>query len=1139
MAIFHCDAKIIARGDGHSAVAAAAYRAGECIVETRTGEVHDYSRRSGVDHCEIIAPRGAAGWCKKRAWLWNRAEDAERRADSQIARQIELALPRELSIKQRRRLVRRFVRKQFTSRGMVADIAYHDQDGENPHVHILLTMRRLAGSGFAAKKERAWNRRECVGEWRSGWARDVNAFLRRAGCRNRVDHRTLAAQRADALAAGDDELAAKLDRAPGRHYGRAATAIQARADRVESADWAHGEALRVGEADQPDYRYVAEPYMPSSRVADIREGIELENAERSIRREGEHLARERTALEKKIADVARADGLNDEEIDNIHSAAEAREAGSGLEAVHLATKAHVERWKTAEESARAVGVDVDSVSSGARGRNPGALKAIELATQKRQTEIKTAARAAGLDAETIGKLYDEAEAQRTGSGWTAVESATAAQVHRRKRAQRVARKFGIDIGNVLAAAGTRNDDPVTALESMILERWTKISTEARAADLDNETITRIWRAAEQQESDSGWRRVQEETAARVERQTKAVNSARAVGVNVDVVMSKARARRADPLMALESAATKRQEAIRQEARTAGLDDSTINRVYDQGEQRQPGSGYRAIESATVARVERQTKAASSARAVGVNVDAVMSKARARRADPLMALESAATKRQEAIRQEARTAGLDDSTINRVYDQGEQRQPGSGYRAIESATVARVERQTKAVSSARAVGVNVDAVMSKARARRADPLMALESAATKRQEAIRQEARTAGLDDSTINRVYDQGEQRQPGSGYRAIESATVARVERQTKAVNSARAVGVNVDAVMSKARARRVDPLMALESAATKRQEAIRQEARTAGLDDSTINRVYDQGEQRQPGSGYRAIESATVARVERQTKAVNSARAVGINVDAVMSKARARRADPLTALESAATKRQEAIRQEARTAGLDDSTINRVYDQGEQRQPGSGYRTIESATMAIVQATDESRVRQVIERLREELGFSPPAALIRSVGRGLRQEYQERSGAGRLAARLETLPDGCYSLSSDDQVERVISERLHREKEQSDQAALKRYQEGMADYKKKGFWERRRHAAPEEPQPGPVPPPPSDDQIMGYRRKLLARIREVVVNLILKMFDIWDRLPPSPSSGVDRPAPLQAPGDRPQHDRSRGRVR
>ncbi|MCY4059085.1 MAG: MobA/MobL family protein [Gammaproteobacteria bacterium] len=1048
MAIFHLDAGIISRGDGHSAVAAAAYRAGERIVEARTGEVHDYSRRSGVDHCEIIAPRAAPGWCKKRARLWNRAEDAERRADSQIARQIELALPRELSFKRRRRLVRRYVRKQFTSRGMVADIAYHDQDGENPHVHILLTMRRLAGSGFSTKKERSWNRRECLGEWRSGWAHDVNAFLRRAGCRNRVDHRSLAAQRADALAVGNDELAAKLDRAPGRHYGRAATAIQARADRVESADWAHGEALRIGEADQPDYRYVAEPYVPSSRVADIREAMELENAERSIRREGEQLARERIALEKRIADAARAAGLNDVEIDNIHGAAEAQEAGSGLEAVHLATKAHVEHWREARESARAVGVDFDSVSAGTRGGNTDLLKALESATERRQTEIKAEARAAGLDNETTSKLYDEAEAQRTGSGWSAVESATAAQIDRKKKAEQVARQFDIDIGNVVAAAGARKNDPVEALESAIRERWSKISTAALAAGLDEQTITCIWRAADQQEADSGWRGVQKETAARVERRRKAEQVARQFDIDIGNVVAAAGARKNDPVEALES-------AIR----------------------------------------ERWSKISTAALA----------------------------------------AGLDEQTITCIWRAADQQEADSGWRGVQKETAARVERRRKAENSARAVGVDVKEVMSKARAERADLLTALESATTKRQEAIREEARTAGLDDDTIDGVYAQGEQRQLGSGYGAIESATAARVERRRKAENSARAVGVDVKEVMSKARAERADLLTALESATTKRQEAIREEARTAGLDDDTINRVYFEGEQGQSGSGFRAIEAKT-AHVERWRRAEDSARAVDLDVDVFVGATTNRNEDPPTDLESATKRRQEAITKAAHANGLDDGAISRIRQKAERKSRGSGW-------IAVVQATDESRVRQVIQKVREELGFSPSAALIRSVGQDLHQEYQEGSGAGRLAARLETLPDGCDSLSSDEQVEQVISERLHREniakQEQSDRAALKHYREAMAEYKKKGYWERRRHAAPEKPQAGPVPPPPSDDQIMGYRRKLIARIREVVVNLLEKMFDIWDRLNPSPSSGVDRPAPLQAPGHQPQRDRGKGRVR
>ncbi len=280
-------------------VAAAAYRAGERILEERTGLVHDYRRRSGVDHREISAPRGAPGWCKCRAKLWNRAEDAERRKDAQVGRQIELALPRELSVKQRRRLVRSFVRKNFTCRGMVADTAYHDQDGENPHVHVLLTTRLLAGAGFSTKKQRAWNERECLNTWRSSWARHVNAFLRRAGCQDRVDHRTLDAQRLDAVAADDLELATKLDRVPGRHYGRAPAAIQARADRIAVVAAAQDDAIRSGEVDQPDYAHVnynAAEYECSYRIEQILNEREQEAEDRWENREGERAVRNASRL---------------------------------------------------------------------------------------------------------------------------------------------------------------------------------------------------------------------------------------------------------------------------------------------------------------------------------------------------------------------------------------------------------------------------------------------------------------------------------------------------------------------------------------------------------------------------------------------------------------------------------------------------------------------------------------------------------------------------------------------------------------------------------------------------------------------------------------------------------------------------
>ena len=342
----------------------------------------------------------------------------------------------------------------------------------------------------------------------------------------------------------------------------------------------------------------------------------------------------------------------------------------------------------------------------------------------------------------------------------------------------------------------------------------------------------------------------------------------------------------------------------------------------------------------------------------------------------------------------------------------------------------------------------------------------------------------------------------------------------------------------MGKARAERADPLKALEAATTRRQEEITEAARTAGLDDSTINSVYRQGEQRQSGAGYRAIESATDARVEQRSKVENLARAVGVDVDAVLAAGSTRKVDSLTALKLATTKRQDEIRAAAHDNGIDDDAISHIQREAERKSRGSGWS-------AVVQATaDESRVREVIEWIREESGFSPSAASLRTLGRSLREEYEESKGAGRLAARLETLPDGCYSLSWDEQEARIISERLDREniakQELGDQAALKRYRKKKAEHENKSSWQRLRQAAPEKPQPGPVPPPPSDDQIKGYRRELIARIREFVVNLIVKMFDFWDRLPPpSVPDGPDRPAPLQAPRDQPQHDRSRGQVR
>ena len=202
MAIYHLRATMISRSQGRSATAAAAYRVAERIEDRRTGLTFDYAARGGVDHTEILAPDHAPDWVRDRSELWNRVEESETRKNSQVAREVRVALPDELTHAQRLELVREFVRSQFVDRGMVADIALHapgrEGDERNHHAHILLTTREVGEDGFTTKN-RDWNKVEVLEGWREAWARDSNAALERAGIEDRVDHRTLVAQRDAAL----------------------------------------------------------------------------------------------------------------------------------------------------------------------------------------------------------------------------------------------------------------------------------------------------------------------------------------------------------------------------------------------------------------------------------------------------------------------------------------------------------------------------------------------------------------------------------------------------------------------------------------------------------------------------------------------------------------------------------------------------------------------------------------------------------------------------------------------------------------------------------------------------------------------------------------------------------------------------
>ena len=201
MAIYHLRATMISRSAGRSATAAAAYRSAELIVDQRTGLAFDYRARGGVDHVETLAPADAPSWVQDRAALWNAVELAETRKNSQVAREVRVALPHELDATQRLQLVRDFCQREFVDRGMVADIALHapgrEGDERNHHAHILLTTREIGPEGFGAKN-RDWNAVEMLEGWREAWARESNRALEQCGHDERIDHRTLEAQRIEA-----------------------------------------------------------------------------------------------------------------------------------------------------------------------------------------------------------------------------------------------------------------------------------------------------------------------------------------------------------------------------------------------------------------------------------------------------------------------------------------------------------------------------------------------------------------------------------------------------------------------------------------------------------------------------------------------------------------------------------------------------------------------------------------------------------------------------------------------------------------------------------------------------------------------------------------------------------------------------
>ena len=246
LAIFHCQIKIISRGKGKTATAAAAYRSGTKIVDDEFGETHDYTRKSGVAFSEILLCANAPSTYSDRQTLWNEVQKIEKQKNAQLCREVEVALPIEFSRDEQIEVVREYIKKNFTDKGMIADWSLHDKSDGNPHAHILLTMRPLKQNGeWGAKRKDSyalddngnripvidpktgkqkigargrkmwerisiqstdWNDQTKAEEWRKSWADICNEHLKGQA---HIDHRSYARQGKEQLPMLHESYAAR------------------------------------------------------------------------------------------------------------------------------------------------------------------------------------------------------------------------------------------------------------------------------------------------------------------------------------------------------------------------------------------------------------------------------------------------------------------------------------------------------------------------------------------------------------------------------------------------------------------------------------------------------------------------------------------------------------------------------------------------------------------------------------------------------------------------------------------------------------------------------------------------------------------------------------------------------------------
>lgn len=230
MALYHFSASQIKRSAGQSAIASAAYRAGENLFSTYYNEYSDYTHKGGVVHTEIFLPVNAPPEYCDRATLWNAVEHSEKHPQAQLAYSFDIALQNELTMDENIELARTFVQTCFVDRGMIADLAVHAPEKEsgiqNPHFHVMTTMRPLNKDGTFGQKQRReyvldengerirdesgnyvfnavhttdWHEPEMLEAWRAKWCEMVNAKFAKKELDCRIDHRSYARQESNQI----------------------------------------------------------------------------------------------------------------------------------------------------------------------------------------------------------------------------------------------------------------------------------------------------------------------------------------------------------------------------------------------------------------------------------------------------------------------------------------------------------------------------------------------------------------------------------------------------------------------------------------------------------------------------------------------------------------------------------------------------------------------------------------------------------------------------------------------------------------------------------------------------------------------------------------------------------------------------